>query len=204
MKKYIGNIVVENSNIRVDKCYNKCLSIDEIDKNIPTLIIGLNNAKEIIDNFSILVKSYNDGMLWWTFTKMERRSDYDIDINNFYNLCIKYILYHISFKNINVNDINYNNLRILLKYINNNNKKYYYIDENKYIFICDTDCDNKMIGISLNTCAFYGVRKKKIINLIGRNSSNIKINNFYSIPSSLKKIIGDEIPVQMVLFDYFS
>ena len=53
MGKYIGNIVVSSPNFKVDSCFNKCLNMSTIDITLPTLIIGLSNAKNLIDNFKI-------------------------------------------------------------------------------------------------------------------------------------------------------
>ena len=57
MKKYIGNIVA-NQKYKVDSCFKKCQTLSEIDETLPTLIIGLQNAKNSIKDFKILVKKY--------------------------------------------------------------------------------------------------------------------------------------------------
>ena len=48
MKK-IGNIIVSSPNSKVDDCYNKFLSLSNVDNNLPTMIIGLKNAKQNIE-----------------------------------------------------------------------------------------------------------------------------------------------------------
>lgn len=111
MKKYIGNIIVKNLNYKVDDCYKKCLSMSEIDKNIPTLIIGLQNAKELIDGFDILKKRYNGDMLWWTFTKSERRIDYEKDLEDFYVFCIRTITNKINYRYINILDLSLSDIK---------------------------------------------------------------------------------------------
>ena len=134
MKK-IGNIIVSSPNSKVDDCYNKFLSLSNVDNNLPTMIIGLKNAKQNIENFSIFKKEYRNNMLWWTFSKTEKRSDYDKDMQNFYEVCINNIINNIKYYNININELTYGKIKKVIEYIINNNKKIYYIDNNKFIFI---------------------------------------------------------------------
>lgn len=202
MKK-IGNVLVSSLDYKVDDCYNKFLTLSNIDNNLPTMIIGLENAKKYIDGFSIFKREYWNNMLWWTFSKYEKRSDYDKDIQKFYEVCINNIINNIKYFNININELTYNKIKNFIKYIKNNNKKNYYIDNNKFVFIYDIEKTKNIYGISLNTCAFYGVNKQNILNLIASNINNIQIKNFYDIPNSVRKIVNDEIPNELALLEYF-
>ena len=122
MKK-IGNIIVSSPTSKVDDCYNKFLSLSNVDNNLPTMIIGLKNAKQNIENFSIFKKEYRNNMLWWTFSKTEKRSDYDKDMQNFYEVCINNIINNIKYYNININELTYSKIKKLIEYIINNYKK---------------------------------------------------------------------------------
>ena len=181
MKK-IGNIIVSSPNSKVDDCYNKFLSLSNIDNNLPTMIIGLKNAKQNIENFSIFKQEYRNNMLWWTFSKTEKRSEYH---------------------NININELTYSKIKKLIEYIINNHKKIYYIDNNKFIFIYDIEKTKNIYGISLNTCAFYGISKEKILKMIANNQNNVQIKNFYKIPNNVRRIVNDEIPNELFLLEYF-
>ena len=203
MKK-IGNIIVSSPNSKVDDCYNKFLSLSNIDNNLPTMIIGLKNAKQNIENFSIFKKEYRNNMLWWTFSETEKRSDYDKDMQNFYEVCINNIINNIKYYNININELTYSKIKKLIKYIKNNNKKIYYIDNNKFVFIYDIEKTKNIYGISLNTCAFYGISKEKILKLIVSNSKNEQKKNFYEIPNKVRRIVNDQIPNEMFLLEYFN
>lgn len=203
MKK-IGNIVVSSPNYKVDDCYNKFLSLSNVDNNLPTMIIGLENAKKYIEGFSIFKREYWNNMLWWTFSKVEKRGDYDKDIQKFYEVCINNIINNIKYYNININELTYNKIKKLIKYIKNINKKKYFIDNNKFVFIYDIEKTKNIYGISLNTCAFYGISKEKILKLITSNSKNEQIKSFYEIPNKVRRIINDEIPNEMFLLEYFS
>jgi hypothetical protein len=207
MQKFLGNVVVSSPNTKLDKCFKKCLSLSEIDKNLPTLIIGLQNAKKYIDNFSILKKNYDNDMLWWTFTKMERRVDNDKDTDDFKKICINNIVNSINYKNISIINLDTRDkIRRCVNFVKNDKKKYYYIDNNKFIFLYDKENGDKgknIYGFSLNTAAFFGISKKKVIKLLEENDKNIQIKNFYSIPNNIRRIVNDEIPKEMVLNEYF-
>lgn len=204
MKKYIGNVVVNSPNYKLDNCFNKCLSLSNIDNSLPTLIIGLENAKKDISNFNILIKRYNNDTLWWTFSKMERRNDHEKDIRDFHNYCINSIINKINYHYINYVNLTYNKTKKCLKYICNNVKKYYYVDNNKFVFVYDAESNNKNIyGFSLNTCAFFGISKQKVLSVIESNPNNRRIKNFYHIPNNIRMLVNDDIPSEIVLLEYF-
>ena len=205
MKKYIGNIVA-NQKYKVDSCFKKCLTLSEVDETLPTLIIGFQNAKNSIKDFKILVKKYNEDMLWWTFSKTERNIDYEKDIIDFHNYCIANITKSINYHNINYINLTYNKAKKCLNFIKNDSKKYYYVDNGKFIFVYDTKNTNKgkhIYGFSLNTAAFFGISKKKIVSLLENNTNNKKITNFYSLPNKIRGLVNDDIPSEMVLLEYF-
>ena len=203
MKK-IGNVIISSPNYKVEDCYNKFLTLSNVDNGLPTMIIGLENAKKYIDGFSIFKRKYWNNMLWWTFSKNEKRSDYDKDIQKFYEVCINNIINNIKYYNININELTYSKIKKLIKYIKNNNKKIYYIDNNKFVFIYDIEKTKNIYGISLNTCAFYGISKEKILKLIVSNSKNEQKKNFYEIPNKVRRIVNDQIPNEMFLLEYFN
>lgn len=205
MKKYIGNIVA-NQKYKVDSCFKKCLTLSEVDETLPTLIIGFQNAKNSIKDFKILVKKYNEDMLWWTFSKTERNIDYEKDIIDFHNYCIANITKSINYHNINYVNLTYNKAKKCLNFIKNDSKKYYYVDNGKFIFVYDIKNTNKgkyIYGFSLNTAAFFGISKKKIVSLLENNTNNKKITNFYSLPNKIRGLVNDDIPSEMVLLEYF-
>jgi len=62
--------------------------IDDVSKvedpTKPFLIVGLEEAKKVSPNFSILNKML-DIDVFWTFGKTERRVDYERDLDKFYD-----------------------------------------------------------------------------------------------------------------------
>ena len=104
MKK-LGYIVTDRKINNVKDFVEVVNDISLTDSTKPVLLVGLENAKKNIENFSILNKKVNDN-LFWTFKKTEKRVDFENDINYFYN----YIIYNIT-RNIKYYYINILNLK---------------------------------------------------------------------------------------------
>ena len=66
MKKFLGNIVTAYKKEKFSPFFNVVKTMKETITDIPTLIVGLENARENIDGFSILTKKYKDDLVWWT------------------------------------------------------------------------------------------------------------------------------------------
>lgn len=83
--RYVGRII---TNTKIDdisefiEVTKDTSSIVNNEAKIPTLIIGYKNAQEICGNIKILEKKIGKN-LYWTFSKRERRVDYDPDLRNF-------------------------------------------------------------------------------------------------------------------------
>lgn len=201
MEKYIGNFVVFNEGVKVDKGFKKCLSIKDVDKSLPCILIGLTNARNIIPNFSILNKKYENEMLWWTFAKNERRVEYDDDIEEFKQFCIKKISEKINYNFMNFLTAKYGEVKNFINYIDSDKKKYYYIDKDKFVFVFDGDTN--FYGVSLSTLSFLGIAVDKVLNRIKIGKNNVQVFNFYNIPKSVLKMINDDILLKIFLSVYF-
>lgn len=201
MKK-IGNIIC-NNNLKVDNIFNKYNSINNIDNDLPTLVIGLENAKNNINGFNILKKNYNNGLLRWTFKKTERRSDYEEDMYNFNKICYENIIKDIKYKNIDIKKYSLNKIKTIIKYINNNNKKYCYLSYNEnFLFLFDKKFKT-VFGLSLSYCEYIGIEKNKILNKIFSNKNNVKIKNLSFFNENIKHIINDNPHYIPSFFEYF-
>ena len=82
---YVGNIV---TSLKLEEeNFNICSDLDSIDNDLSTLIIGWDNAKEFIGgNISIIHKKVNQ-KLYWTFSKKERKVDFEVDLEKFKEVC---------------------------------------------------------------------------------------------------------------------
>ena len=100
MKK-LGYIVSDKKINNVKGFVEVVNDISLADTTKPVLLVGLENAKKNINNFSILNKKANDN-LFWTIKKTEKRVDFENDIDYFYNYIINNISRNIKYYYINI------------------------------------------------------------------------------------------------------
>lgn len=203
MQTSIANIITSSNKIEFDFKYNKCKSMEEVDKSLPTLIIGLENAKKYIKYFDILKKEYQEQNIWWTFSKREKRAIYDIDIYNFNKTVIEKLLSDIKYELIDVINLSKYECRNFIKYLFSDKNKLIYNYYNKFLFIYDK---NKQIvyGVSLITLRYFGKDTNKWLSKIYNNKNNQQVLDINVIPLNLRKTLFNDVHKQVVLYDYFS
>ena len=96
----IGNVVCER-HIKIDKNFNLIKSTDEIIEGLPTLIVGLNNAKSFTDKISYLDRKINTNT-FWTFTRLEKRDLFEEDLFYFIKFSYDELLKSANFKFIDL------------------------------------------------------------------------------------------------------
>lgn len=204
MQKPIANIVTDTLKARFDIKVNKCKTMEEIDKSLPTLIIGLENAKKYIDGFNILQKEYKEQKFWWTFLRTERMTDYQDDLQSFYCTAIKYAVESTEYEYVDVLECNYKRTKSILKYLfASNDEKLCYIDNNKSFIFIYSKKYNKIWGFSLSTMMFYGIKESTIDRVIKKIGNCEMIKNFSTIPYKVRRIVGDKIHHNIILYRYF-
>ena len=187
----IGNIVSDGASNGFGNLFNVFTQYSQVDNKLPTLIVGYNKASEIIDNFSILKKEYNNGMLRWTFSKTERRSDYIKDLEIFKEYCMMQKVKGIKYIYIDIISYGYNRIKKLIHYINSN---FIFIYSEKY---------NTIWGLSLTLCDYIGVDKQKVVNKIRKNKANRFIQNIGIISEDFRKKIGENTHYLLPIYLYF-
>ena len=169
---YFGNIVT-SSNIKEDN-FKICRKIESIDETLPTIVIGWSKAKELFgSDISILHKKINE-RLFWTFDVKERKSDYEIDIENFKQDCINNFGNNIPYVYL---DIIHYKLKIIKKIINkikNLGESLTYISETNMMYIYG---ENIIFGIDLNVIEYTNISKQKVINKVLSISNNTLIDD---------------------------
>lgn len=176
---FLGNIVSENK-INIDCLFNISHNIDNINKEIPTLIIGWDFCKSIFSdlNLSILDKKINENT-FWTFSKKEKRIDYEKDLKFFYEKCINSIGKNVKYRYINILTCGLNIIKNIIKKIHSNESVYIYIYNNSFIYIY---VDNEIIGIDFNSIDYLNINRKKIYKILyGRNNKVFFNEEFLSI-----------------------
>lgn len=203
MQKVLANVITDLTRVKFDIKVNKCKSMEEIDKSLPTLIIGYNNAKKYIKDFNILKKSYPKQNLWWTFNKNERGVDFQDDIYKFALEAIDNIVDKVEYDYIDYVDCTLDKGKKILKYITlSTDYKVAYIDNNNFLYIYSPHF-KRVWGFSMGTMMFYGVKPKSIEKVISKMRNTRWIKNFSKIPIKVKRLIGDKIHNNIILYDYF-
>jgi hypothetical protein len=189
-RKYIGNIVTGYSKDKFPKFFNVVKSFDEVDNSVPTLIVGLESAREKIEGFSIIKKSYSSGMLCWTYKKTERKYDFDRDTDAFYRKCLEKVLSDVEYRYLNIPSYRYSELKRIYSWVKGKTKKLCFLTrDSNFLFIYDTG--RKMVfGLSLTLFEYMGVNRKKIVSLVGRNRNNIFIHNTGFMDGEIRGVVG--------------
>ena len=159
-------------------------NMDNLPENYPYLLVGLNEAKKNIENFSILNHKI-DNLGTWTFGKTERRNDYEKELNKFYDRIISNIIFNIKYYYVNILNIKYNKFKKMYNIINSLEKKYIYIS-NDMIFIY---VNNYVLGISLGMAEYCGIKRENIIKRMALNTNNIIFYDDNFLSPKLKNLI---------------
>ena len=156
------------------------------DPTKPFLVIGYKEAKSLSENFDILNKKLDEGV-FWTFSKTEKRNDYERDIENFYNYIINNINNNIKYYYINIIKLKYNKLKKLYNILlYSKNKNYIYFSKNMIYVYYDKI---NVIGISLDILEYLGISRKKVLNKLKINKNNIIYYDDMFLGSKIKKLI---------------
>ena len=169
---YIGNIIT-TSEIN-NKDFKVCETLEERDPLLPTLIIGWNNTKNILDNkVSIIHKKISEN-LYWTFSTTERKVDYEKDIKEFENRCYSEFGKDIHYIYIDPFHSKLKTIKKILRKIYSLKEPITYISTTNMLYIYG---ENMVFGVDLNMMEFIGVTKHKIIDKIKLLPNNILIGN---------------------------
>lgn len=198
----IGNVVC-SPQTKVDDIFNKVKSCSEIDNDLPTIVIGIENAKNCVPNFSILEKIYDNGNFRWTFKKNERRIDYEDDLRVFTDFCYKNIINDIKYIYVDLINYSFTRIKKFITYLNNTNKKYCYKSFNgEFIFIYDKEYKT-VYGLSLSLCEYVGINKNKILCKLFSNKNNIEITKLNFFNDNIKHIINNNPHYIPPFYEYF-
>ena len=184
----IGNVVCERY-IKIDKNFNLIKSTNEIVEDLPTLIVGLDNAKSFTDKISYLDRKINTNT-FWTFTRLEKRDLFEEDLFYFIKFSYDELLKSAKFKFIDLilsdsdeinkvfNEINISDNVITFSY---ENMVYTYVNDMIY-------------GFDLRQVDYIGKSKNIFIDKI-KDMSNVFLSDEKILIEYKKElsILNDEI-----------
>lgn len=156
---YLANIVSENY-IQENNLLNFVKSLNEIDKRVPTLIIGWGFSKLLFPDrkLNILTKRIEDNISW-TFTKRERRIEYEKDTKSFIMNILKNAEKKINYQYLNILTCSIYDIKNLIKNLINSDISYIYIHRNSFIYIYN---NGNVIGIDFNMIDYLNIDRKKV------------------------------------------
>tara|TARA_B100000927_G_scaffold56631_1_gene43425 strand:- start:9036 stop:9632 length:597 start_codon:yes stop_codon:yes gene_type:complete len=135
----IGNIVTLD-NIKVDDNFNIVNSFNDIIQDIPTLVVGIDDAKKSYGKLNYIDRKIDD-LNYWTFSKKEKRLLFEEDLFYFIENSYKNLTNRIEYIFVDVilyDDEKVKNIIKKIKSFNSNisflTDKMLYIYSDKYIF----------------------------------------------------------------------
>jgi hypothetical protein len=196
--KYLGNIVTQNK-IETTEFINITDNIENVDKNIPTLIIGYNNYIKNVypeDKISVIDR-YIDENTVWTFSKYEKANDYEKDIIEFQQNLFDELDILTNYEFFNRLTSNLSEIKEFVKILTNIERKHVYIYENQFVYI---SIGNNVYGFSLEDIEYTGISKEKVLKKIG-SLLNIKVfDNNRFLTYKTQKFIMDKRYLTPILY----
>ena len=163
--RYIGRIITSGKIDDVSEFIDvtkDTSSIVDNDTRIPTIIIGYSNAQKICGDLNILKKDIGKN-LCWTFTKRERRMDYEPDIVKFFSTVSDFVAKCCKYTFVSLMRTGYSNCKKIIELLDNMSKKKVVFATEKMYYIY-VPSENEIFGISREELSFIGIQKNKIVN----------------------------------------
>jgi len=193
--RFIGNIVTD-SKMEDMVLYNIVKSIDDIDKTIPTLIVGWKKVNEYFPNVKILEWKINK-ITYWTFGRREKGERYVSDLEKFQKLCINNLYNSIKYEFFNVLIKEKEDKQLFFNILKNKeNNKFIYIENNMLYFYNNTDV---VYGISLTDIEYEGGDIKKFLSILYKNPT-ITIIKSTDIDYNVRMILNNRTYLVPYLF----
>ena len=186
--KYIANIVT-TTKIEVSSYFNVTNDYDSINPELPTLIIGWNNVKQLFENQNILDNKISNN-IYWTFSKREKRYKYEKDLEDFISLVLLNLDKTINYKFFNFILATREKQEGFIRYINKGNSSIYYNSRFLYVY---NPTDKITFGISLKDLSYIGICTKDFINTLNINHNNLICNDLKCIDDNSYFLIKDNV-----------
>lgn len=154
--RYVGRII---TNSKVDdvsefiEVTKGTSSIVDNQAKIPTIIVGYKNAESICGKLNVLNKKIGNN-LYWTFSKRERRIDYDHDMRTFFSNVSDFVMKYCKYEYIDLitaDDEKKNHLKNVLD--SNVLKVVYSTEQMYYIYVPH---ENITYGLAKSVVDFVG------------------------------------------------
>lgn len=167
---YLANIVTETK-IENNGLFNITNNLENIDREIPTLIIGWDLSKRLFTGKKLsIIEKKIDNKISWTFTKREKRIDFEKDLSIFVKNTLISLDNVVKYQYVNILTVKYNFIKKLIEKMTSVEVSYIYICKNSFIYVY---FDNKIIGIDFNFIDFLNIDRKKVYRILYSNGNNL-------------------------------
>ena len=185
---YIAKIITNMRNVDTIDLVEITNRVDGIDESVPTLIVGKELAESICgkENIHVLDKKIKKN-LFWTFARLEKRSEYELDIEKFNSFVINKLMSMVKYTFFNMYYEPLSRIKRLISFVANDEEKHFYMTKNHiYIYY-----NGNVFGISLDQIRYVGINDKKITALIKRGRNNKLFFNDDFIGYRLRGMLGN-------------
>lgn len=185
---YIARVITNMRKIDTIDLVEKTNKVDSINESVPTLIIGKELAESICgkENIHLLDKKIRKN-LFWTFTRLEKRSEYELDIEKFNSFVVSKLLSMVKYYFFNIYHEPLIRIKRLISFVTNDEEKHFYVTK-KHIYLY---YDGNVFGISFYQTRYVGIDDKKIMALIKRGKNNKVFFNDDFIGYRLRGMLGN-------------
>lgn len=184
----IANVVCERE-LKIDDRFNVVKSIEEINPDLPTLIVGIDNAKSYSKTISYLDRRI-DNKTFWTFTRTEKRDLFEEDLFYFIEFAYNQLIKNIRFDFVDLILCDSNQINSVFKNIESSDESITFHYKNMvYTYV-----NNEIYGFDLRQVDYIGKSSAKFLDVI-KSFSDVFLQDEKILIEYKKElsIFGDEI-----------
>lgn len=193
--RYLGNIIVKHR-VSVSEFFNVTDDISTVDTSIPTLIVGWSDVKEMFPEQNILNYSITP-TISWTFSKKEKRYQFEKDIVNFTTKVIQGITEKVNYHFFNYVLADQSRRNSFFSYVSQGNCSIYHNARFLYIYNIK---DKLTIGVSLTDLRYIGMNIKEFIQMLNINQNNLIVDNLNFISQESFILLKDNVKSAAYLY----
>lgn len=171
--------------------FNVSNDFSSLNQDIPTLIVGWSDVKLLFPNQDILNSKISD-TISWTFSKREKRYQYEKDVNIFINNVLNELNDKIKYRFFNFLLATQNKREKFISYVQSGNCSIYY--NSRFLYVYNIN-DSFTIGISLIDLEYIGINIADFIRTLTLNNNNIICDNLKCIDSDSYNLIKDNTKI---------
>lgn len=156
----IANIVI-SSDLRVNSKFNVVDSFDKIIEGLPTLIVGLDNVRQIDPKPDFLDRKLSDN-IFWTFNKKEKRVLFEEDLFYFTEAIYENIIKKTEYIFVDLILFNNEKVKEIFTIIQQMSKKVTLFNKDMvYLY-----GDDKIFGFDLKQVSYMGMDRDRLLGKI--------------------------------------